>query len=498
MHAEKQRSPLIGWLVIGLLLTQLACRTVMGGVVPVATQTPLPADMPPSPPAVAPDEVGTEQGAQAGKSAPLDPPYRPTTAPGVACIGTFGFGVTCLEDGEWRTYSEAQGDFASDLTQAMAACPDGSVLTVHPSGMGQYSNQEWRSYDKGWGYGSAEAVACGADSHLGNHLWVAHFQGVSHFNGWQWRTYPAAEHLLGMAGDPELLEDIAITTGGDVWAVTANSVAWYRDGEWRVFAEGAGFDDRYFFANVALDAQGRPWVSASAGVFVLEGTTWMAFPNHEFLTPTALAVDAEGRVWVGTLSRGLYILNPDGSWTRYNRENSALSCNNVRAIVVDGQGRVWIGTAWGLNVVADKKWHTYRMDNAELADQDIYTLAVINGGPPLPKPQAKTPGALSGQIVDDAGAALAHVAVELCVEKLYQDAYDSSPCSEQPFFRSTTADGEGRFSFTDLPMGRYVLAVHEGDRWRRISDERGFSSLQVLVTAGENTELGEVGLGEKE
>ncbi|HNT78383.1 MAG TPA: carboxypeptidase regulatory-like domain-containing protein [Anaerolineae bacterium] len=492
-RTKKRQAPVSGWLIVGLLLTQLACKTVMGGVVPVATPTALPTTARPSPSAMPPDKSGPEQGHQTGKTSELTPPYLPSSAPGIACIGTQGFGITCLENGEWHTHSEATGNIVNDYILAITGCPDGSVLAAHSSGLGRYNHQEWRSYEKGWGVSSAEALACGAE----NDIWVAHFRGVSHFDGLHWQTYPATEHLLGAAGDPELLNDLAITTAGDVWAVTANSVAWFAQGEWQVFAEGAGFDERQFFANVALDAQGRPWVSASQGLFVFDGLMWTPFPKDRFSSPTALAVDAQGQVWVGTASYGLYVLHQDGSWSNYNRTNSRLSSDHVRDIVIDGQGRVWIGTVWGLNVLAEDVWYTYRMDNSGLADQDIGTLVVVNGGPALPEPHTKVPGSLSGKIVDEGGNAVAHAAIDLCVEKLYQDAYDTSPCADQPFYHTATTDAEGNFSFTDVPMGRYVLAVNDDGLWRRVPNERGTSYLQVLVTARENTDVGEVTLKEK-
>lgn len=494
LRTKTHYSPAIGWVIVGLLLTQLACKTVMGGVVPVATATPLPAEVMPGKSPIPPTDLGTERSGQAGKTISLNPPYQPTAAQGVACIGTFGYGVTCIENQEWHTYTEAEGNLGGDLIHAMTVCPDGSVLTAHTMGLSRYSDREWREYENGWGYGSVEALACGAYSHF----WLAHFGGVSHFDGVKWQTYPAVERLLGAPDDPELLDDIAITAEGDVWAVTANSVAWFTHNEWQVFAEGTGFDTRYFLANIALDAQGRPWVSSSRGLLMFDGLTWTLFPNNSFITPEALAVDAEGRVWVGTLSQGIYLFNPDGSWTIYDRENSPLSSNDVRAIVIDGQGRVWIGTAWGVHIIDGDDWHSYRMSNAALADDNIYALTVVNGGPALPEPETKASGSLSGQMVNAAGKALANAPVELCVEKLYKDEYDSSPCGDQPFLRSTTTDAEGRFSFADLPMGRYVLAVNDGGRWRRITDTRGLGSLQVLVIAGEPTELGAVALIDKD
>jgi hypothetical protein len=228
---------------------------------------------------------------------------------------------------------------------------------------------------------------------------------------------------------------------------------------------------------------------------MFDGLTWTLFPNNSFITPEALAVDAEGRVWVGTLSQGIYLFNPDGSWTIYDRENSALSSNDVRAIVIDGQGRVWIGTAWGVDIIDGDDWHSYRMSNAALADDNIYALTVVNGGPALPEPETTAPGSLSGQVMDSRRTALANATVEVCVEKLYRDNYESSPCSDQPFFRSVTADARRPLQFCRFTGGRYVLVAYDGSQWMRLTDKYGMGSERILVNAGENTEVGQVILG---
>ena len=60
---------------------------------------------------------------------------------------------------------------------------------------------------------------------------------------------------------------------------------------------------------------------------------------------TALAIDAQGNLWIGTWGGGLARF--DGvSWKVYNTSNSGLPNNAVWALAIDAQGNKWIGT-WG-------------------------------------------------------------------------------------------------------------------------------------------------------
>lgn len=56
--------------------------------------------------------------------------------------------------------------------------------------------------------------------------------------------------------------------------------------------------------------------------------------------------DAEGRMWLGTYSKGL-ICYKNGLLKQYTTTNSQIAENNVYTLVVDKHGRIWIGTMRG-------------------------------------------------------------------------------------------------------------------------------------------------------
>jgi len=70
---------------------------------------------------------------------------------------------------------------------------------------------------------------------------------------------------------------------------------------------------------------------------------------------SALAIDHEGTVWIGTEGGGA--VSYDGTaWTVYNRENSDLPFNYVDALTIDTQGNIWFGTNIGLVKFDGENW----------------------------------------------------------------------------------------------------------------------------------------------
>jgi len=78
----------------------------------------------------------------------------------------------------------------------------------------------------------------------------------------------------------------------------------------------------------------------------------------------AISQDSFGFVWIGT-TNGLCRFDSEDSFTIYNKDNSELRSNNIRALLADSQNRLWIGTRLGglscYNLI-DGTWKTYLKD----------------------------------------------------------------------------------------------------------------------------------------
>jgi len=84
---------------------------------------------------------------------------------------------------------------------------------------------------------------------------------------------------------------------------------------------------------------------------------------------TALAIDAQGTVWVGTgrwwAHAGGGLAKFDGTnWTVYNTGNSGLPDNDHVNLCIDAQGNVWSGTEGGLSKFNGVTWTVYKTSNS--------------------------------------------------------------------------------------------------------------------------------------
>lgn len=485
MHSQKRQGAV--WIMIGLLLlAQLACQTVTG-----PRERPMPTPGVPtvgvSAPGTAAPPTGTPTATLSPVPSPTLPPLaaQPGDASAAACFGTARNGMFCLDAAGWHIYTAENSLLSNNQISDLAYCPeDERWLILHSQSVDVLQQGQWTTHPSGWGFGSAEVVACAADGGF----WVGHFRGVSYFNG-TWETFAAKEFLTAGEGATDLVYDLAVAPDGTVWVVTPNSVARYQGQEWTMYHEGRGFDRRYHFNKLALDSRGRPWVSSTRGMFTFDKNTWNLEATDELVTGSlrALVLVDDVQVWLGTLNGVRAYIG--SQWASYQWQTSDLSSNRINVLAADASGRVWIGTEWGLNVLDRTGWHIYRMDNADIPSQYITAIAIQDVGPPLPAPIEKPAGALNGIVQWEDGTPVREALLEVCVETPFISMRDETPCTGQPFMVVALTDGEGRFTLDSLPPGIYYLNVGIAGRWVRYETRYG-APQSIHIQPAETTQLG--------
>ena len=385
----------------------------------------------------------------------------------------------------WQTYTDETG-LPNNYLYAGAVCPDGQVAIAHTDGVVLFDGKAFQEIPATTNYSSPEGIACDTEGGI----WVAHFQGVSHYSNGQWTTY-GSDKLASGASANELVYDVKAAPDGKVWVVTSRSVAMFENDQWTVFQEGQGFDGSRFFNALTVDAKGRPWAAHSTGMDTFENGTWQSIAKNDYSSPESLAVDAKGQTWVGTLSDGAYMFNGN-AWTHYDRASGVLPSDDIASIAADSGGRVWLGTSYGLAVFDGANWQTFLMSNSDLVDNDVkFVLATDDGPASLPALAEKAKGSLTGKLETADGTPLANTAVEICVETLATTYSGDTPCSDQPFFLSTQTDANGTFLIENVPPGYYVIVNKTGDnKWAQLTDQFGITSERTLIQAGEQYDIG--------
>lgn len=187
---------------------------------------------------------------------------------------------------------------------------------------------------------------------------------------------------------------------GDVWAATLGLstqgpllVRFSEDGSEQGFQNYFDYDDRHF-RELAVDRSGTVWVGAietGSGLYYYNEryNKYGQFKtnNSSILAnwQTALAVDEEDRLWIGTPDGLCGIINPysvlSGDRTIFISSIRALKNQVVNDILVDALNNKWVATntgVWVLSPDADEILAYINKDNSPISTDAVLCLAANN------------------------------------------------------------------------------------------------------------------------
>lgn len=384
--------------------------------------------------------------------------------------------LSCLDEAGWHIYKSEHFDYPLYLPSLITQCEDGRIYLM----AGRLFKLEGETLVELLDFShGVEMLACGP----GEDIWVAHYGGVSCFDGSTWTTYDASEHF-GSGEYVKSVRSIAVGPQGDVWVVTSESIAKYDGVSWQVFEAGAGFVEEPTPQILAIDYLGNIWIID--GYHTLrkyDGTQWSSFQSPGGLM-NGFAIDKGNNIWVGT-SEGIFIFDQDlETWTVAYGEETFLD-ENIKALQFDGQGRLWVATGFGLYVYDGSSWLGYHMHTADIYDNDASDVFSIGNGPPLLPLVQKEPGSVRGQLVNEDGTAFTEIQVEICLHGVDMFYFGATPCANQAYHALATVNPDGSFSFSDIPAGKYTLMIQlDSNTWK--------NSKKFEVFPGKETNLGKI------
>jgi hypothetical protein len=179
-----------------------------------------------------------------------------------------------------------------------------------------------------------------------------------------------------------------------------------------------------------------------------------------------LAVGPDGRIHVQKGRGELLLLSPSGGTEEYSAKKGSFAAQAIEALSVDAAGRTWLSTDNGIVIVEPGgkavEWVSGSVPELAGAIKDI---VVAGAGPELPMGSSAevAKGGVTGKLVR-AGSALEGVEIEICAKPKW--VFQSSPCAEAPFHKSTKTDAQGVFSFTEVPLGTYRFGIFLDGKWR--------------------------------
>src|SRR6185369_11881887 len=116
------------------------------------------------------------------------------------------------------------------------------------------------------------------------------------------------------------------------------------------------------------------------GLVRLRVRQWQVFTASDGLVSpklSALAVEPDGRLWIGTEDSGLMRFNG----TRFESLGSGFPFNSaihIQSLCFDGSGALWVGT-WGegvLRISDGQQWQQWRYGTGQGLSDDVITAVV--------------------------------------------------------------------------------------------------------------------------
>lgn len=315
-------------------------------------------------------------------------------------------------------------------------------------------------------------------------VWAAGFGGVSHWDGKAWTREEKA--AIG-AGD-DTIDGIAVGRDGKVWVASSNQIHVKDGGAWSTLDLGK-IKDKLFMEGVERAADGTVYALASSALLKLgPGPTDAAvvklggggFPSY-----SDLALGPDGTIAVRNLF-DLVIASP--SATKAWRKKDYMS-EGVRALAVDASGRVWVGSEIGVTILgpgdAKVEWPSGAV--AALSGE-VVGVAVAGAGPAeLPTTGPVATGGLKGKLLRG-GQPVPGIEVELCSSP--DMMFSRTPCADSRVKFSGKTDANGEWQFDKVPLGAYGIALKSEGKWRITLG----SDLGVEMREGEVYDAGSISL----
>jgi ligand-binding sensor domain-containing protein/signal transduction histidine kinase len=267
-----------------------------------------------------------------------------------------GAGVARLSDGEWRTFTTADG-LASDDVASAYEDHAGHIWFATAAGLSRYADGKFTNFTKQDGLEGGGVLAVAED--LEGNLWVGTDEGLSRFREGVFTTETTGE------GPTRAVTAIALGGDGCLWLGTASGLSCLRDGRPRTFTIADGLpNDRITALHAGVG--GSMWIGTATGLARWHDGRLETFKGEDDGLTGGIILsifeDAEGSLWVGTESEGLTQLK-DRKFTTYTTREG-LPSDLVKSIYEDRQGGIWVGTyGGGLSLLKEGRVRNYTTED---------------------------------------------------------------------------------------------------------------------------------------
>lgn len=366
------------------------------------------------------------------------------------CAGTSRAGLFCVIDGRVQHFAPGTGSLPRGRISSVVSCA-GKIVIGAGADIVTFDGKSFSAPNRS-GAGYSSRLSC--DEKGG--YWVSSGSRIAHWNGSAWKSFDAKS--IAPEAKIAVVLDISAGPDGTAWVVMNEGMAARYDGtNWKLFAPGSGFDEKFAFSRVFVDRGGKAWLPTSRGMVTFKDGQWAKTGGP--VSAASIAEDSKGAVWMasGTTVRAFTA----------DRQVQETAPHSIRGLAFDSAGVLWAATEFGLARWADGKWDIRQMHNSDLPDNDLTGVAVLGKGSALPAMSEKPKGSLTVRVEWEDGKPVDDAEVQICGTSAGFIHSGGGPCANRPLFAAAKTDAEGKFTFSQVPAANYRIAFKPkgSERW---------------------------------
>ncbi len=278
-------------------------------------------------------------------------------------VGTLGAGVFWFDSPDKVVSLSTSNDLSHDYVLSLHVDREGTLwVGTDGGGLNRVKRKVFEGLDpcRGW------VVQSVAEDNEGG-LWIgSNKNGVGRLKNGEFERFG-----IESEGFQSNVRRVLVDRSNRIWAGTWDGrLARFQGGRLTIAANYP------HVRAIHQDRSNRLWIGTSGGLVCWEGQSARSFSTADGLSSDvvqALADDAEGNLWVGTVGGGLNRWRDD-QFTVY-RKADGLPSDEISALLADGDGALWIGTfGSGLARFHKGRWTRYTTRDGLVSNSVTYLI----------------------------------------------------------------------------------------------------------------------------
>jgi ligand-binding sensor domain-containing protein/serine phosphatase RsbU (regulator of sigma subunit) len=149
------------------------------------------------------------------------------------------------------------------------------------------------------------------------------------------------------------VEALEVDNNGHLWIGTGEGLVEYdiiKDSYVATYTQGLGLAGNKITALFA-DSKGNLWIGAgnNKGLTRLHNGVFTIIRSIKDITPTCMTEDNDGKLWIGTDSKGILVLDKDS--VKHYLVIDGLLSDRINLLYCDSRNNIYVGTNFGLNKI---------------------------------------------------------------------------------------------------------------------------------------------------